>query len=233
MKRYNGERGIISLTSWRGRISTVGFTIFSLYKSCPGFHIVLVLSESEFPLKENELPPDLVNLLDKNCFELLWVKANYKAFKKVLFTSAKYNSLPVISADDDLIYIRNYAETLYNKWLSMPTSCVGLSSNTVTRQNGFTIADLWGYAQLFPPNFSKYIDMRMLDYLIYRGCIDDDELYNQIRIANRINAYSFQLPFSMNGYACINNNTTQENCITNQRLIHKLNDKLVYQELLR
>jgi hypothetical protein len=44
-KKYNGEKAIISLTSWRARINTVAKTIYSLIKQCPGFHIVLVLSE--------------------------------------------------------------------------------------------------------------------------------------------------------------------------------------------
>ena len=34
--------------------------------------------------------------------------------KKVLFTMKKYPEVPVISADDDLEYICNYAEELYN-----------------------------------------------------------------------------------------------------------------------
>ena len=51
-KKYNGEKAIISLTSWKARIGTVAKTIFSLVKQCPGFHIVLVLSEEEFPQKE-------------------------------------------------------------------------------------------------------------------------------------------------------------------------------------
>lgn len=59
MKQYNGEKAIISLTSWKKRINTVSQTIFSLVKQCPGFHIVLVLSEEEFPEKEKELPEEL------------------------------------------------------------------------------------------------------------------------------------------------------------------------------
>ena len=60
MKQYQGEKAIISLTSWKARIKTVGLTIYSLLTQCPGFHIVLVLSEEEFPKKERELPRDLV-----------------------------------------------------------------------------------------------------------------------------------------------------------------------------
>lgn len=115
MKEYQGEKAIISLTSWRARINTVGKTIYSLLKNCPGFHIVLVLSEEEFPKKEKELPEDLIIL--SKYFEILWVYKNYKSFKKVLFTMDKYRDVPIISADDDCLYTCNYAEELYEKWL--------------------------------------------------------------------------------------------------------------------
>lgn len=116
-KHYNNERAIISLTSWKARIGTVGKTLFSLYKQCPGFHIVLVLSENEFPQKEAELPDTIMAFVDKNIVEILWVKKNYKAFKKVMFTLDKYKGIPVISADDDCIYTCNYAELLYKEML--------------------------------------------------------------------------------------------------------------------
>lgn len=118
MKQYNGEKAIISLTSWKARINTVSKTLFSLIKQCPGFHIVLVLSEEEFPQKEQELPKDLMLFIDNNLIELLWVYKNYKSFKKVLFTMNKYKNIPVISADDDCIYTCNYAEKLYSSWIN-------------------------------------------------------------------------------------------------------------------
>lgn len=116
-KKYNGEKAIISLTSWKARINTVGKTLFSLIKQCPGFHIVLVLSEEEFPLMEKELPKDLMLFVNNKFIEILWVYKNYKAFKKVLFTMDKYRDVPVISADDDCIYTCNYAQELYQKWI--------------------------------------------------------------------------------------------------------------------
>ena len=117
MKQYNGEKAIISLTSWKARISTVAKTIYSLVKQCPGFHIVLVLSEEEFPRKEAELPENLMLFVDNDLLEILWVYKNYKSFKKVLFTMDKYRDVPVISADDDCIYTCNYAQELYDIWV--------------------------------------------------------------------------------------------------------------------
>lgn len=115
MKQYQNEKAIISLTSWKARINTVYKTIKTLIEKCPGFHIVLTLSEEEFPKKEDELPQNLLNL--SNYFEIIWVKKNYKTFKKFIFTLRKYKGIPVISADDDCLYITNYAQNLYNEWL--------------------------------------------------------------------------------------------------------------------
>ena len=118
-KKYNGEKAIISLTSWKARINTVSKTLFSLIKQCPGFHIVLVLSEEEFPKMMDELPDNLKLFVDNEFIEVLWVYKNYKAFKKWAFTSDKYRDVPIISADDDCIYTSNYAQMLYDKWLKL------------------------------------------------------------------------------------------------------------------
>lgn len=123
-KRYNGEPAVISLTSWRGRISTVGLTIYSLLKNCPGYHIVLVLSIDEFKSKQDELPCVLVDLVNARLIEILWVQHNYKSFKKVLFTMDKYRTVPIISADDDCFYTKNYSSMLYNHWLGCKNAIV-------------------------------------------------------------------------------------------------------------
>ena len=116
-KQYNGEKGIIALTSWKARIETVYKTIENLYDKCPNFHICLTLSSDEFALKEEELPECLLSMRDK--FELIWVKKNYKAFKKFVFALRKYKNLPVVSADDDCLYTCNYAQQLYDVWKRM------------------------------------------------------------------------------------------------------------------
>jgi hypothetical protein len=123
-KKYANEKAIISLTSWKARINTVSKTLYSLLKQCPGFHIVLVLSEEEFPKMMDELPENLKLFVDNELIEVLWVYKNYKSFKKVLFTMDKYRDVPVISADDDCIYTGNYAELLYKTWLKNKNSII-------------------------------------------------------------------------------------------------------------
>lgn len=146
-KKYAGEKAIISLTSWRARIDTVSKTLYSLLKQCPGFHIVLVLSEEEFPKMMDEMPQNLNLFVKNNLIEVLWVYKNYKSFKKVLFTMDKYRDVPVISADDDCYYTCNYAQTLYNKWLN--------NKEYVITNNGNSHKSIvWsqGPNTLFPPN---------------------------------------------------------------------------------
>lgn len=150
MKLYNGEKAIISLTSWKARINTVAKTLFSLITKCPGFHIVLVLSEEEFPKKEAELPPSLMAFVNNNLVELLWVYKNYKSFKKVLFTMDKYRGVPVISADDDCMYTCNFAEELYRAWSSNSSSIISQSILLPYKDLGI-FGGGWGV--IFPPEF--------------------------------------------------------------------------------
>ena len=167
-KKYSSERAIISLTSWKARINTVSKTIYSLLKQCPGFHIVLVLSEEEFPKMMDELPENLTIFVENELIEILWVYKNYKSFKKLIFTADKYNDVPIISADDGCIYIRNYAEELYQEWIKHP--------NDIISEVKFVYYDIsfggGGCGMLFPPKclFNAY---KLLNDDIVKSLHDD------------------------------------------------------------
>lgn len=179
-KQYNNEKAIISLTSWKARINIVSKTLFSLLKQCPRFHIVLVLSEEEFPQKEKELPESLMLFIKNNLIELFWVHKNYKSFKKVLFTIDKYRDVPVISADDDCIYICNYAEDLYNVWLQNKTCCV---STNVYRKYGYTWTN--GQCTLYRPYCFLQHGLNNIDLVFKFGSNDDafiSSLYKKLKI---------------------------------------------------
>ena len=167
-KKYNGEKAIISLTSWKARINTLSKTLFSLIKQCPGFHIVLVLSEEEFPQKEKELPENLLAFIENEIVELLWVYNNYKSFKKWWFTADKYRDVPIISADDGCIYIRNYAEELYQHWLNHSTDII----SEVKFENYGIYYGGGGCGILYPPNvFPDYI--KFLSNAVINSLHDD------------------------------------------------------------
>ena len=186
-KKYNGEKAIISLTSWRARIKTVSKTLFSLIKMCPGFHIVLVLAEEEFPKMEAELPEELMLFVDNDLIELLWVKKNYKSFKKVLFTMDKYRDVPIISADDDCIYVCNYAQELYDKWLKNKTIPVAY------RKSNHEYC-LCGPASLYPPNIYKDAIDNFLSGK-YNGSPHDDDFFIKINKIKKIKPVSISDKF--------------------------------------
>lgn len=187
MKQYNGEKAIISLTSWKARINTVGLTLFSLYKRCPGFHIVLVLSEEEFPKKEAELPDSVMAFVNQDLIELLWVYENTKSFKKVLPTMEKYKDVPVISADDDCIYKYNYAEELYTAWV--------VHKNAIISFYAAPYKDVYitgGYATLYPAGMlSDRIELinRTLKRSNKIFCYGDDPFYAAINHAFHLASY--------------------------------------------
>ena len=179
-KKYNSERAIISLTSWKMRINTVSKTLYSLIKQCPGFHIVLVLSEEEFPKMMDELLYNLKLFVENELIELLWVYKNYKSFKKVLFTMDKYRDVPVISADDDCIYTCNYAQKLYDEWVKHP-HCV-ITNNGNYQHEGIKISR--GPNTLFHYSlFSNVItNLDKLHFTI----LNDDAFYSAVYILNQI-----------------------------------------------
>lgn len=157
-KKYNGEKAIISLTSWKARINTVAKTLFNLIKNCPDFHIVLVLSEEEFPLKEKELPENLMLFVDNELIEILWIYPNYKSFKKWIFTSKKYPNVPIITADDDCVYTCNYAQKLYDAWINSKKQCI------ITNDGGNKPTLKWprGPNTLYTYSYFKNIDLDLL-----------------------------------------------------------------------
>ena len=170
-KKYNSERAIISLTSWTARINTVSKTLYSLLTQCPGFHIVLVLSEEEFPKMMDELPDNLKLFAENELIEVLWVYKNYKSFKKVLFTMDKYRTVPVISADDDCIYTCNYAQELYNKWEKNKES-IFVFPHGPSKNKTFT--ETCGAYTIYPPKFHfNFLDK--IDFITSSNvtCLDD------------------------------------------------------------
>jgi hypothetical protein len=108
----NNELVIISMTSWKKRINNVSRVVYSILKgSILPDKIICNLSIDEFPLKEKELPLDLLLFQKTTCFEINWVKENTKAFKKIIPTIQNYFDKPntiVISIDDDMIYPKSF-----------------------------------------------------------------------------------------------------------------------------
>lgn len=186
MKKYNGEKAIISLTSWPARIDTVHKTIENLMEVCNqkrDFLICLTLSEEEFPNREGDLPESLLKWIDK--IKILWVKKNVKAFKKVFYALLRYPNLPVISADDDCLYTENYAEKLYQSWVNC---------ERVHQIHGYAVdKGSWpcqfpcGPATIYPPGCFHLFGTQCLSDKILESA-NDDLYYGAL-------AYYLRIPF--------------------------------------
>lgn len=186
-----GCKAAIALTSWKKRINTVGLTIYNLFAICgPEFHIVLTLAEEEFPRKERDLPRDLVLMNKAGMFEILWCKRNIKSFKKWLLCSARYPKVPVITADDDIIYTTNYAQQLY--------TALHVNHCNVVSYSNSDMVTMCGAACCYSPNCMGTLGINMLCSEIID--INEDDMYYQW-LVDKLHLY--QIKLQQNGFPFI------------------------------
>ncbi|MBQ7633210.1 MAG: glycosyltransferase [Alphaproteobacteria bacterium] len=110
LKKYVAEI-IVSLTSYPARIKTVHQTIYSLLtQSVKADKVILWLAEEQFPNKEKDLPQELLSLT-KIGLEIDWYH-DIKSYKKLIPSLKKYPDAIIVTADDDLLYDKNWLEKL-------------------------------------------------------------------------------------------------------------------------
>ena len=103
-KIINNKTLIISMTSYPPRINFVKNSFKSIIKQNISpilYHCILVLSITEFPNKELELPLDLLDLIYNEGIEIIWYKKNIRSHKKLIPTLKKYPNNPILIIDDD------------------------------------------------------------------------------------------------------------------------------------
>ena len=83
---------------------------------------IVVLTEEEWP--ELQLPKYLNKLIQRG-LEIVWVKNNSFAVKKLLPVMQKYPDLGVITLDDDIIYHKSLVKGLLNNRTENPKTIVG------------------------------------------------------------------------------------------------------------
>jgi hypothetical protein len=102
-KREQHDEIILSLTTYRKRITKVHLTIQTLLRQTvkPSL-IVLILSKDEFP-DISYLPPKLIHLINYG-LKIEFVEGNIKSHKKYYYTFKKYSDKKIILFDDDILY---------------------------------------------------------------------------------------------------------------------------------
>lgn len=127
---------IVSLTSWPGRIHLCHKTIESiLLQNEKPKKVVLWLANEEFPDGEKSLPLPLKNLQSDN-FSIEWCK-NVYSYKKLIPSLINYPAKIIITADDDVIYPKNWLTLLLNAHMEDPEAAFGHRVRKITfRENG-------------------------------------------------------------------------------------------------
>ena len=116
IKRVYEPDIIISLTSYPARIGTVNQAIESLLnQTLKADKVILWLAPEQFPNKEKDLPQQLLDLRDKG-LTIDWYH-DIKSYKKLIPTLQKYPDAIIVTADDDLLFERNWLSYLYNSYL--------------------------------------------------------------------------------------------------------------------
>lgn len=111
------DKLIISLTSYPARINTVNQTIESLLnQTMKADKVILWLAPEQFPNKEKDLPPQLLDLTQKG-LTIDWYH-DIKSYKKLIPTLKKYPDAIIVTADDDIIYPPDWLKKLYTPYVS-------------------------------------------------------------------------------------------------------------------
>ena len=111
-----GEKIIISLTSFPARINIVVKTIKTLLtQTLKPDAVILWLAPEQFPNGENDLPQELLDLKQYG-LTIDWYK-DIRSYKKIIPTLKKYQNAVIITTDDDIYYAPDTVESLYKSYL--------------------------------------------------------------------------------------------------------------------
>ena len=106
---------IVSLTSFPQRMYDIKYTIFSLMnQTIKPEKIILWLGEDKFPNKEQDLPEDIRNFINKG-LTIKWVE-DLKSYTKLVYALNEYPNSIIVTADDDIYYPMTWLENLYESY---------------------------------------------------------------------------------------------------------------------
>lgn len=117
MKQYNGEKYIVSFTTFDKRFDNAAKMCFALlskqiYKN---FHIVCTLYKDDY----KKLAGNLKLLIDTDLIEVIIAEKNLKPHLKYFYVMKKYYNKPIITVDDDIIYSNDLIKLLVEKYESL------------------------------------------------------------------------------------------------------------------
>lgn len=125
---------VVSIASYPQRSSLVPAVVQSLKRqTIVPQKWLLVLSEEEWP---NKFLPHYLKKLEKRGIEIVWVKGNPYAVKKLVPVIQKYPHLGVITFDDELIYGKYVIEKLVKSSAQNQGAIIGHVAKKLIQKNG-------------------------------------------------------------------------------------------------
>jgi hypothetical protein len=185
---------IVSLTSWKKRITNTPKVIFSLMnQTVKPDKIILNLSYDEFANKENDLPEELL-LLQNEIFEINWVKENTNVFKKIIPTIQKFYGKDYIlfSCDDDWIYGKQYIEKMIKALGNKNSFCASkhkLIGNRICYKSKIFDSRLWECLSdkiISLRNDDAYLDVYFKFKHIQLSNADNKSIIEEIKEFNQV-----------------------------------------------
>lgn len=111
---------IVSLTSYPKRIPYIKYAIYTLLnQNVKPYRVVLWLSKEEFPNKEKDLPQELLEFVKKG-LEIKWCDQNLYSYKKLIPSLKEFSNSIIVTADDDILYPKDWLEKLYRAYKKDP-----------------------------------------------------------------------------------------------------------------
>ena len=248
----NGSNVIISLTTFPPRIKHVILTLKSiLNQSVKPARVILHLSKEQFCYEE--LPKRLIDLQAYG-LTIEFVDGDIKSYKKLFYAKSKYNSMSIITADDDVCYPTNWLEKMLETALKYPNDIIFYRGHIICDDNGnllpyrrmlekntrgvksslyFIPTGVCGV--LYPPN-SMHIDWSNLELAIKLAPNADDIWFKTMTLlfkvnCTRVNEYNVLFPPVLGSQKnALKNTNTDSVGINNDR---QLNMVFEHYELIR
>lgn len=139
MYKLTSRKLIISLTTYPGRIQTLGAVLDTIYaQTHPADEILLWLARDQFPNKEQDLPENLRTLMDEGRLTLRWCE-DLKPHKKYFYALQEYSDDLIVTIDDDLLYAKDMLDKLYKSYLMYPDAVSTMRAHLIVISEKNTI----------------------------------------------------------------------------------------------
>lgn len=111
---------VVSFTSFPKRIGyTVNVIENVARQTRKADKVLLYLAPTQFPNREDDLPPALLEQVKKGMVELRWVR-DIRSHKKYHYVMQEFPDSAIVTLDDDLVYPDDMLENLYHCYLCHP-----------------------------------------------------------------------------------------------------------------